>query len=106
DNGIGLGYSWEKDDDANTGDSAMFVRYESQTDIAQDWLISPAITITAGTPALSFFQHQAYTSDYGSVYTVRISTTTQTDTANFVIVDTQSESDFGLTYTSKDVDLS
>ena len=108
DNGVGLSSSWELNGSFTySPDSAMYVEYESiGGSNAEDWLISPAVTIDPMFSTLKFYQAQDYASDYGTEYTVRISTTTQTDTLNYATVDTQSENDFGLSYTAHYVDLS
>jgi len=93
---------------AATGAQAAYVQYEAVTagELAQDWLVSPAYTISAPNTLLAFYQGQDYSDDYGSVYTVRVSTTSQTDINSFTIVDTQAETDFPLEMSSKTIDLS
>ena len=48
----------------------------------------------------------AFSSDYGATYTIRVSTTSQTNHSDFTIIDTQSEADFGGVYSAKNIDLS
>lgn len=84
-NGEGATNNW-----MNAG-GYMRVAYEAVTTTAEDWLVSPLIPITPTTSLLLFDQTDAYAPDYGSSYTVRISTTSQTSHASFTIVDTQSE---------------
>ena len=93
---------------AATGEQAAYVEYEAVTEgeLAEDWLVSPAYTVTAPNTFLAFYQGQDYDDVYGSTYTVRISTTSQTDISSFTIVDTQTEEDFGVAMTSKMIDLS
>lgn len=105
-NGIGTANSWTTIDDPNTGANAAFIEYENvDSGIAEDWLITPSFTVTADNPLLSFFQKQSFGINYGSIYTVRVSTTSQTDPSAFTIVDTQLETAFTLEYSSKIVDL-
>ena len=93
---------------AATGEQAAYVEYEALGDgeLAEDWLVSPAYTVTAPNTFLAFYQGQDYEDVYGSTYTVRVSTTSQTDISSFTIVDTQTEEDFGVDMTSKKIDLS
>ena len=85
-NGEGTTNNWE-----NAG-GYMRVAYEAVTTTAEDWLVSPAIAITTSNSLLQFDQTDAYNSDFGSTYTIRISTgTSQTTHTDFTIVDTQNE---------------
>ncbi|MBC8882696.1 choice-of-anchor J domain-containing protein [Flavobacterium piscinae] len=52
------------------------------------------------------FQRQTFAIDYGSEYTIRVSTTSQTDISSFTIVNTQTEADLPFTMSEKLVDLS
>lgn len=107
DNGNGTTQSWQASTTANTGAQAAYVRYEYvTTGTAVDWMVTPLVNITAGASDLAFYQRQSYGSDYGTIYTIRVSTTSQTDTTTFTTIDTQLEPDFGLSYTPKLVDLS
>ncbi|AFC22865.1 T9SS-dependent choice-of-anchor J family protein [Saprospira grandis] len=107
DNGIGTTYSWAVDTAANSGAQAAKVRYENVTGgNAVDWMVTPAVAITAGNSDLTFYQKQSFTPDWETVYTIRVSTSSQTDTSTFTIVDTQVETDFTTTYSVKTVDLS
>lgn len=90
-----------------TGTQSAYVNYEAVTGgTAEDWLVSPAYTVTAPNTNLAFFQAQEDASDYGSIYTIRVSTTSQTDINSFTIVDTQTESDFSTEMSPRTVDLS
>ena len=90
-----------------TGTQSAYVNYEAVTDgTAEDWLVSPSYTVTAPNTNLAFFQAQEDAADYGSVYTIRVSTTSQTDIASFTIVDTQTETDFSTVMSPRTVDLS
>jgi len=105
-NGIGVSYDWTTSALVNSGVQAAFVRYENvPSGLAEDWLVTPQFTVGSN-GVLEFYQRQAYASDFGSVYTVRVSTVDQTTTTNFVTVDTQVETDFSLTYAVHYVDLS
>ncbi|MEM0996743.1 MAG: choice-of-anchor J domain-containing protein [Bacteroidota bacterium] len=106
DNGIGPAWFWQGSTTAYQGDSSAFVRYENvPSGVAEDWLVTPALTLGAGDTILNFWQRQAFTSDFGSVYTIRVSTTSQTNQASFTTIFTQTETDFGLNWTELTVNL-
>ncbi|MFY0629344.1 MAG: choice-of-anchor J domain-containing protein [Flavobacteriaceae bacterium] len=108
-NGEGTGQDWQATTAAGTfasGAQAAYVRYENVANSAEDWLVTPQFTPTAAANILSFQQRQAFGSDYGTTYTIRVSTASQTTHADFTIVDTQSETDFGTVYSTHYVDLS
>ncbi|WCL81845.1 choice-of-anchor J domain-containing protein [Saprospira sp. CCB-QB6] len=107
DNGIGTAQSWQASTSSNTGAQAAYVRFESVTGgNAVDWMVTPLVNISAGASSMVFYQRQLLSTDYGTVYTIRVSTTSQTDTTTFTTIDTQVETDFGTTYAPKTVDLS
>ena len=109
-NGIGTTQDWTATTlaaDVSEGAQAAFVQWENvEGGLAEDWLVSPLHTVTAPNTSLSFFQRQSFAIDYGSEYTIRVSTTSQTNIASFTIVNTQTEADLSLTMTEKLVDLS
>ena len=106
-NGLGTAQSWQASNISNSGVQSAYVRYENVSGgLAQDWLVTPQFTPTLSTNILSFMQRQSYTTDYGSIYKVFISSASQTNHADFVLVDTQTESDFTYYYTERQIDLS
>ncbi len=106
-NGEGDGFDWTASTTGGVGGSqAAFVRYENVANEAEDWLVTPIFTPTAAANILTFQQRQSFGSDFGSTYTIRVSTTSQTTHADFTIVDTQTESDFGGVFSTHNVDLS
>jgi hypothetical protein len=108
-NGAGTGQDWHRvTDDFSTGTASAFVRYENVTDgPAEDWLVTPQVAITASNSNLSFFQREGYPDDeYGTTYTVRVSTTSQTDIASFTTIETMSEDDVPGAFGPMNIDLS
>lgn len=106
-NGLGTAQEWNASITANSGAQAAYAKYENVTGgLAQDWLVTPQFTPTSSTNLLTFMQRQSYTTNYGSVYKVFVSTGTQTTHADFALVDTQIETDFTYYYTIKEIDLS
>ena len=106
-NGEGTGFDWTTNGFSNSGASAAFVRYENVATAAEDWLVTPALDMsTATNPELSFYASQDFAGAFGSVYTVRVSTT-NTDHASFTTVETYTEADFSVDlYDQYIVDLS
>lgn len=104
-NGLGTTYDWMSVTFPQQGSKAAFVRYEDVTGgIAQDWLVSPLINLNANS-TMSFYQKQSYDLDFGSSYSVRISTTSQTDRDSFITQEFWSETDFGIDYTEQTINL-
>jgi hypothetical protein len=107
DNGNGLEQSWRKDAKAFMGQQAAFIRWENVPDgQAEDWLVTPRFTPTQDANILSFFQKDNYAIDYGTEYTIRVSTASATNPADFVVIDRQNEPDLGLSYEYHEVNLS
>jgi len=105
-NGLGTAQNWQVSNIANSGSQSAYIRYENVSGgLAQDWLVTPQFTPTSTTNLLTFMQRQSYTTNYGSVYKVFISTGSQTTHGDFTLVDTQVETDFTYYYTAKEIDL-
>ena len=104
-NGEGTTEMWQ-----HSASGYVFCVFEAVPTSAEDWLVSPLTPITTTTSLLTFDQTDYYAVDYGSSYTVRISTTSQTDPATFTVVDTQNETDVtngtALQFSGHSVDLS
>ncbi|MPM35972.1 hypothetical protein SDC9_82566 [bioreactor metagenome] len=105
-NGLGTSSNWVSTTTISEGTGAAYIEYENVSgDTAEDWLVTPLISLQNGS-AMSFYQRQTYTTNYGSSYSVRVSTTSQTSQASFTTVSTWDESSFSTSYTKKTVDLS
>ena len=106
-NGLGTLYDWEQSTTSNSGTYAAYVRYENVSGgNAEDWLVTPQLFPDATDSTLSFWMRQNYTNDYGTSYTVRVSSASQTTHADFSVVQTWAEADFSTTYAQFSVDLS
>lgn len=105
-NGLGAGFDWTTSTTANSGSSSAFVRYENVTGgLAEDWLVTPALDLSGLTsPELSFFARESFGSNFGSVHSVRVSTT-DTNIASFTTVQSYTENDFTTTFAQYIVDL-
>ena len=105
-NGEGTVQDWTTTTTAASGAQAAKVRFENVANAAIDWLVTPQFTPTPNANILTFKQRQDFGTDYGTTYTIRVSTASQTTHADFTIIDTQGETDFGTSYTTHNVDLS
>jgi hypothetical protein len=107
-NGLGTAQNWMRvTTEANTGTASAFVRWEDVDATVEDWLVTPQFTVAADAPYLAFWQRQQFEADYTSVYTIRVSTTSQTDISSFTTVSTEDETDLEyLSFAPKMVDLS
>ncbi|HNT78295.1 MAG TPA: M4 family metallopeptidase, partial [Anaerolineae bacterium] len=106
-NGLGTVQDWVRTATAYAGSGAAYVQYENVTGgLAQDWLVTPQVRPTAGSSTLSFYMRQTYGTNYGSTYTIRVSTNSQTTHGDFTTVQTYAEGDFTTTYQQFTVDLS
>ncbi|MCK8480534.1 T9SS-dependent choice-of-anchor J family protein [Psychroserpens algicola] len=104
-NGLGTAQDWELSTTPNSGINAAFVRYENVSGgNAEDWLVTPALDLSTLTNTeLSFFTRDAGFGD-DSDYSIRVSTTSQTDQGTFSTVNSYTA--FGNTYINEIVDLS
>lgn len=106
DNGVGTGVSWEGIA-YGTNNNAAYILYDcSVASDAEDWLVTPQITPTGTDNFLRFFQADPDWGDFGSVMTVRISTNSQTNPADFTTIYTQGESALTPNLVSHQIDLS
>lgn len=108
-NGLGTAQNWQRTTTyVAEGTAAAFVRYDNAApgSIKEDWLVTPQFTVSADAPALSFMHSQDYDPDWGTTYSIRISTTSQTSHAAFTTILEMSEEDVPLEYGARLVDLS
>lgn len=74
--------------------NCAFARFEAGS-LNEDWLVTPVINLTNYTAAsLTFYAGQQYAAAYGTIYLVKVSTTSQTDIDSFVDIATYTEADF------------
>src|SRR5690606_13369362 len=113
DNGVWTDVSWNVDStnpNGGTGNAA-YLNWDLAIfgpSNAEDWLVTPAIDLTNVADAELTF----YTMTSGnpndtaiSTYTIRISTGSQTNAADFTIVETFTEADLGAAYNQKTINL-
>ncbi|WP_339888869.1 choice-of-anchor L domain-containing protein, partial [uncultured Flavobacterium sp.] len=100
DNGIGTAQSWGVIPAPNScnGRSA-YVSRENVTDgtFAEDWLVTPQVTIPTN-GQLHFSTKQTLAANFGSIYTIRVSTTSQTNAASFTTIQTWNETELNVVY--------
>ncbi|WP_353778365.1 choice-of-anchor J domain-containing protein [Winogradskyella sp. 3972H.M.0a.05] len=92
---------------ANSGTTSAFVEFEAVTGgNAEDWLVTPAIDLGTNPTQLRFFGREQFSFDYGTEYTVRISQTSATDISSFTVLETYDETQMGIVFNEKVIDLS
>jgi len=104
DNGIGLAETWHES--GSTNHYAQVIWEDVASGTAEDWLVTGQFTVDAASPILSFSQGDFNDPDYGSIFTVRVSTASQTTATDFTIVETQTELQLGRFSNTKYIDLS
>ena len=102
-NGLGTVENWKKQLFDGTNNVAVCVWEGPFANASQDWLVTPQVAITAANKNLTFQSIDSGSTDYGSIYTVRVSTTSQTNIASFTVVDTQNETQIAHSQTSMSV---
>ncbi len=90
-NGLGTTISWDQSGTTNKFARCVWENVVGGT--AEDWLVTPQFTVDAAAPILAFDNGDSVAQEYGSIYTVRVSTASQTTHADFTIVDTQTEAE-------------
>lgn len=107
-NGIGTAQDWTRTttNTYNSSAGSAYVKYENVTGgTAEDWLVTPFIQLGSASN-LTFYERQAYGTDYSTSYKIKVSTTSQTTHASFTDVASYGESTFGTTYSKRTIDLS
>ncbi len=104
-NGLGTAQDWRA---GGTPPAYAISQFENVTGgLAEDWLVTPQFTVDATNVMMKFRSADNYTPDYGSVYTIRVSTASQTTHADFTIIKTLGETDMvSQTFTTFYADLS
>lgn len=108
-NGLGTVQQWQSNATAHSGAAAAYVQWENVTDgqLAEDWLVTPVIDLSStSNNQLTFYAKDGFSASQGSVYSVRVSTTSQTAVGSFTTVQTYTEEQLGNTYNQKTIDLS
>lgn len=116
DNGIGTVESWKRNTitslNYNASAGAAYVVRENVADgsFAEDWLVTPQIAVSTN-KELSFYTRKAVGTNYGTNYSIRISTTSQSNAASFTTIQswddaTINSNQSNLSYEQKKIDLS
>ncbi|MEQ9405177.1 MAG: choice-of-anchor J domain-containing protein [Cyclobacteriaceae bacterium] len=109
-NGLGTISDWTRiTGTVNSGSGAAYVQYEPiGSENSEDWLVTPELDFQSTiNNSLAFYARQSYSTDFGSQYHIKVSTTSQTDLTSFTDVQTFTEGDFTNTaFTQLNVDLS
>lgn len=102
-------YWWQTDgeyDVCNGDKSALILGSDIICGVAEDWLITPQLAPTNDNHIFSFLAHQSYYQEHGSIYTLRVSTTSATDLNNFSVFYTWDESQMPTNCTMMNFDFS
>ncbi|MFD2908327.1 gliding motility-associated C-terminal domain-containing protein [Flavobacterium ardleyense] len=103
DNGIGTNRSWVRTPNAsltyNSSAGAAYMQGENVTDGSKaiDWLVTPLVTVPAD-GQLRFRTREGRVGNYGSSYSIRVSTTSQNTAGDFTTVKTWTEADLVTTF--------
>ena len=107
-NGIGTSVGWSRTTSNTymTSAGSAYVKYENvSSGLAEDWLVTPLIQLAGGS-TLSYYERQSYSTNYNTIYKVKVSTTSQTDQASFTDIASYGETAFGMSYSYKGINLS
>lgn len=105
-NDLGVMYDWDVNLNGGYDNSGAMVYWEDLGGvILEDWLVTPLLSLGNNT-TLSYFEKQDYGIDYGSNYSIRISTTSQNIHNDFSIIASYDETSFSTEYSLKEIDLS
>src|SRR5690606_7058784 len=83
DNGVGYIHFWKQTIETNfftppyEGNYAAFIERENVPNVygtAQDWLVTPYMTVTGNSPAIHFYSRLTLNGDQGSIYRIMMST--------------------------------
>ena len=109
-NGLGTVEQWEQGGTAPNFRAFNLWEAVAPGQVAEDWIVSPLISIDATQNLLTFDATDFNQGDFGSQLSIRVSTTSQTAQASFVEVDNFDESELGnnatAAFSSFEVDLS
>ena len=102
DNGIGLAQQWNETTNlsfVHSGAKAALLNRENVTDgtTALDWLVAPQVLVPTN-GQLRFYTRKTQNGNFGSIYTIRVSTASQNISTDFVTVQTWTEADLVTTY--------
>lgn len=77
--------------------NCAFVQYENTgSNLAQDWMVTPLIDLSGlANPALTFMTAQQWEPNYGSIYKILVSTTSQTAHSEFTEIASWTELQLG-----------
>ncbi len=105
-NGLGITYDWDGNENGGYDNNGAMVRWENLGgSILEDWLVSPLLSLGTNT-TLSYFEKQDYGTDWGSNYSIRVSTSSQNLHSEFSIIASYDETTFSTDYTMREIDLS
>ncbi|MBN2002891.1 MAG: carboxypeptidase regulatory-like domain-containing protein [Anaerolineae bacterium] len=105
-NGLGAIQDWHRATDAPyAGAASACVEFEDVAGLAQDWLVTPQFT-PEDDSVLTFAMRQNFPGNFNTIYTIRVSTSSQITHTDFITVQTYQETDFTTSYQPFSVSLS
>jgi hypothetical protein len=101
DNTVGLDLNWTINNGITIpplvyeGQNAAYINRENiaQGSTCEDWLVTPAITVPAVNGELDFFTRSTIFGNQGTLYQIRVSTSSQTDQSSFTPIAGWNEDD-------------
>lgn len=105
-NGLGTVQDWVRyTTNPYSAPACASVNYENVSEgLAEDWLVTPKVSVSEGNNTLTFWIRDQFSSNYGSVLSIRASSTSQNNHGDFTTIVDFTEP--GTTYVQKTVDLS
>ncbi len=105
-NGLGTVQDWVRyTTNPYSAPACASVNYENVSGgLAEDWLVTPKVSVSEGNNTLTFWIRDQFSSNYGSVLSIRASSTSQNNHGDFTTIVDFTEP--GTTYVQKTVDLS
>jgi hypothetical protein len=95
-NGLGTAVTWTQQGTAPDLDArCIWEAVTPATAIAEDWIVTPLIPVNAMQDELKFNARDFNTPDYGSTLSIRVSTTSQTNTTTFTEIANYNEAALG-----------
>jgi hypothetical protein len=94
-NGLGTAEDWKINDAAAPAYALNLWEAVTAGQLAEDWIVTPQIAITSTANVLEFDATDLNQGDFGSVMSIRVSTTSQTDVTSFTEIANFTEAQLG-----------
>ncbi len=101
--GNNLASDWAQAFGGHSGSKSACIAVNSNT---KDWFVTPYMALPSASATLSFYERKELPFDCGSSYAIKISTSSQTNTASFTTLESYGETAVGTSYAKREIDLS